>query len=117
MIRRGSEYIAVCFFFILCQVIGTMCFVPDVSMAQDIPALTEEGLACPMDGTTMCPPSITPSPERQGKHIVAANIFYVPLLICDAVVAAVPSNKTQWTWSSAYSLVPISITSPSVLRI
>ena len=30
----------------------------------------EEGMACLMDGTTMCPPSLTSSPECQIKNNV-----------------------------------------------
>ena len=43
MIRRmNTPYVALVLLFILCQVIGTMCDLPDLSMAGDaVPLLTE----------------------------------------------------------------------------
>jgi hypothetical protein len=70
MIRRVNTqyFFLVLFFFTLCQVMGTVCPLPDLSLAEGASLLVEEGMACPMDGTTMCPPSLTSSPERQIKN-------------------------------------------------
>lgn len=103
--------------FAFCQVIGTMCLLPDVPTRQDIVAMTQEDVSCPMDGTIMCPPSITSSPERQVSHALFAHIDDGPALLFPAAMFAVYSSRMPWTWSSAYSLVPISIASSSVLRI
>lgn len=118
MIRRvDTEYLALVVFFTFCQVIGTMCILPNLSMAQETAVLEEQGMACPMDGTIMCPPSITSSPERQLKHALATDIDHAPVLLSSVPMLAVSSSPTQWSWSSAYSIVPISIDSSSILRI
>ena len=116
--RSGSEvqYISLLVFFVFCQVIGTMCVLPDVSMPQAIASLAEEGMSCPMDSAIMCPPSITSSPERDTTHSFVVDVDAAPVLLTPAV-KIVDSNPMLWTWSSAYSLVPISIASSSVLRI
>lgn len=103
--------------FAFCQVIGTMCAIPDVSMAVDLPVLMEEGMSCPMDGTIMCPPSITSSSERQVKHVALVLVDDTPFSLAPLAMFAVFSSLMLWAWSSAYSLVPISISSSSVLRI
>ena len=115
--RVVMQPIALVIFFVFCHVIGTMCVLPDVSVAQDIAALMEGGVSCPMDGTIMCPPSITSSSERQVKHIGVAQIDDTPVSLAPLAMFAVFSSLMLWTWSSAYSLVPISIASSSVLRI
>ena len=74
-------------------------------------------MACPMDGTMMCPPSLTSSPERQMKNNMVMDIDHETILFGLAAVLTVPSTPTLWSWSSAYSIVPISIGSSSVLRI
>ena len=117
VIRRNSRHILLILFFTFCQVIGTMCVIPDVSIAVDIPTLVEEDMSCPMDGTIMCPPSITSSSERQVKHIAVAQIDDTAVSLLPVAIFAVFSSLMLWTWSSAYSLVPISIASSSVLRI
>lgn len=118
MIRRvDSEYVALLIFFTFCQVIGTMCALPDLSVAEETAILVEEGLACPMDGTIMCPPSITSSPERQIKSSMVMDVDHVMIVFSSAAALTAPSVPTQWSWSSASSIVPISIGSPSVLRI
>ena len=118
MTRRVKMlYVVLVFFFTLCQVIGTTCALPDLSVAADAALLVEEGIACPMDGTTMCPPSLTSSPERQIKHSMVSDVDHAPILLRPAVVLPVPSVWMQWSWSSAFFIVPISISSSSVLRI
>ncbi len=58
-----------------------MCTWPDLSMATDRELLVEEAMACPMEGTTMCPPSLTSSPERQIKHRMASDVDHAPILL------------------------------------
>ena len=94
-----------------------MCVIPDVSIAVDIPTLIEEGMSCPMDGTIMCPPSITSSSERQVKHVALVLVDDTAISRGPLAMLALLSSVMLWTWSSAYSLVPISIASSSVLRI
>lgn len=105
--------------FAFCQVMGAMCAVPDLSLADDMPQMAGElsHAACPMDGTIMCPPSITASPERQIKTSMVVVVDPVPSLVSRAEVPAGGSLEMIWSWSSAYSSVPISISSSSVLRI
>jgi hypothetical protein len=106
-------------FFALCQIIGTMCAVQDLPLANDVAQLTEDmsGMACPMDGTIMCPPSLTASPERQIKNTMVVVVDPVLSFVSPIGVSAGVSNEMLWSWSSAYSIVPISISSSSVLRI
>jgi hypothetical protein len=115
--RVDMQPIVLVIFFAFCQVIGTMCVLPDVSATQDIAVLMEEGMSCPMDGTVMCPPSITSSPERDLKHTFVADVDAAPVLVTPAVEISISSNPMLLSWSSAYSIVPISIASSSVLRI
>ena len=118
MIRRvNTSYVALVFFFILCQVIGAMCTLPDLSVAGDAALLVEEEKTCPMDGATMCPPSLTSSPERQTKNSMVLDIDHATILLGSAAMLTVPSAPTRYSWSSAHSIVPISIGSSSVLRI
>ena len=118
MIRRVDiQYVALVFFFTLCQVIGTMCALPGLSVAAGTALLVEEGMACPMDGTTMCPPSLTSSPERQIKNSRIMDVDHATILLSPAAMLTVLSAKTLYFWSSACSIVPISIGSSSVLRI
>lgn len=111
--------ISVVLFFALCQVIGTMCAVPDLSLADDVAQLAEDmtHMTCPMDGTIMCPPSAMSSPERDVKPGVAVDLDQTPELPAGVVSFSVPQASSPWSWSSASSIVPISIASSSVLRI
>jgi hypothetical protein len=115
--RVNMPYVALVFFFILCQVIGTMCALPDLSVAGDAALLVEEEQTCPMDGATMCPPSLTSSPERQTKNSMVLDIDHAMILLGSAAMRTVPSATTRCSWSSVRSIVPISIGSSSVLRI
>ena len=118
MIRRvNTQYFALVLFFTLCQVIGMMCMSPDLSSMEGAALLVEEGMACPMDGTAMCPPSLTSSPERQIKNSMVMDVDHATSLFSPAAMLTVPSAPTRWSWSSACSIVPISIGSSSVLRI
>ena len=118
MIRRvNTQYFALVLFFTLCQVIGAVCALPDLSVAEGATLLVEEGMACPMDGTSMCPPSATSSPERQVKNGAAIDLDHGPILLSSVAVLTAPSVPTLWSWSRACSIVPISIGSSSVLRI
>jgi hypothetical protein len=106
-------------FFALCQISGTTCVVQDLSLENDIAQLTEDmsGMACPMDGTTMCPPSLNASPERQIKKSAVADVNLAPISISSAATPVGFSDLCIGSLSSADSIVSISIASPSVLRI
>ena len=119
MIRRvNTPYVALAFFFVLCQVIGAMCVLPDLSVAGDAALLVEEEKTCPMDGATMCPPSLASSPERQTKNSMILDIDHATILLGSAAMLTdPPSALTRGSWSCASSLVPISIETSSVLRI
>lgn len=105
--------------FAFCQVMGVMCAVPDLSLADDVPQLAGEmsHAACPMDGTIMCPPASTSSLERQIKNSTVADVYAPPILASGATTPVSPSSQPIWSVSNAYSIVPISIASSSVLRI
>jgi hypothetical protein len=118
LIRRvNPQCFALVFFFTLCQVSGTTCALPDLSMAADTALLVEEGMACPMDGTTMCPPSLTSSSERQIKKSMITDIDHASILFSVSSAHTRPSVPVPWSWSNVLSIVPISISSSSVLRI
>ena len=118
LIRRvNTQCFALVFFFTLCQVIGTMCTLPDLSMAAGGALLVEEGMACPMDGTTMCPPSLTSSLERQIKNSVVTDIDHAPILLSVSTALTSPWVTAYSSGSNVLSIVPISISSSSVLRI
>ncbi len=113
----NMKFVALLLVFTFCQVLGTMCVLPDLSWADDVASLLEERMACPMDGTIMCPPAATSSPERQAKHTAGVDLEHTsvpPGAVTTLTAATIP---TPWSWSSAYSIVPISIASSSVLRI
>ena len=118
MIRRvNTPYVALVFFFILCQVIGAMCALPDLSVSGDAALLVEEEKTCPMEGATMCPPSLTSSPERQIRNGMVSDIDHAPILLSVTAAHTSSSVPALWSWSSVLSIVPISIGSSSVLRI
>jgi len=115
--RIQIRRVALILVFALCQVIGTMCALPDLSVAAGAVLLVEEGMACPMDGTTMCPLSLTSSPERQIKHGMVSDVDHVPTSLGSAAVLTVRCTPKLSPWSSACTMVPISISSYLVLRI
>ena len=119
MIRRvNTRYFFLVFlFFTLCQVIGTVCPLPDLSVAEETAILVEEGMTCPMDVTMMCPPSATSSPMRQVKNSASMDADQTSAFPSVLRILTNPSAEPQWTWSSDFSIVPISIGSSSVLRI
>ena len=81
-----TRYVALVLVFVLCQVIGTMCTLPDLSVAEETAILVEEGMACPMDGATMCPPSFTSSPERKIKNSTVMDVDHETILLSPAAV-------------------------------
>ncbi len=113
------RFFSLVLFFALCQIVATMCTVPDLSLADDAARLAEEmnHMACPMDGILMCPPSLTASPERQIKNSLVVVVDPVLSLVSHAEVPTGVSLEMIESWSGAYSSVPISISSSSVLRI
>jgi hypothetical protein len=115
--RIQTRYVELVFFFVVCQVIGAMCALPDLSVAEETMVLVEESMACPMHGTTMCLPSLPASPERQIKNSMVMHVDHAPILLTPAALLTVPSVSTWWSWSSVLPIVPISIGSSSVLRI
>jgi hypothetical protein len=113
------RFFSLVLFFALCQIIGTMCALPDLSLADDAARLAEEmrHMACLMDGTSMCPLSAVSSPERQLRHAAAIELDQTPLLLSAVTVLTPAPFPTPWSWESVCSIVPISIASSSVLRI
>jgi hypothetical protein len=115
--RVPLQFISLVILFTFCQVIGTMCALPDLAEAEETAILVEENMACPMDGTIMYPPSAISSPERQLRQAATVHLDLAPLLSSAVTILPAASNPTPWSWSSVLSIVPISIASPSVLRI
>lgn len=107
-------------FFTLCQIVGVMCTVPDLSLADDAGRLAEEmgHIACSMDGAIMCPPSAVSSPERQLKHAVTiVDLNQTPVLQSTVIASIAFAFSEYVSRTSASALVPISIASSSILRI
>lgn len=113
----NTQYFALVLVFALCQVIGTMCTLPDLSVAEGAALFVEGGRACPMDGPTICPSSLTSSPERKIKNSMVMDVDHGMIPLSPAAVLTVPLASTLWFWSSESSIVPLSIASSSVLRI
>ena len=118
--RFCIKYATFTLLFVYCQVIGVMCALPEISMAEPGAFLVGEHMVCQMDGTVMCPPSAVSSPERQVKQGSAVNIVHAAILLdtsIDLTIPLVPTVPTLCSRSSVLSIVPISIGSSSVLRI
>ncbi len=65
----------------------------------------------------MCPPSLTSSPERQIKHGMVSDVDPALIVLSVSTARIRPLVPVPWSWSSVLSIVPISISSSSVLRI
>ena len=115
--KMQYPYVVLVLFFALCQVIGTTCALHDLSVAADAALLVEEAMVCPMGGTTMCPSVLTSSPKRQIKHNLVSDVDHATTLLGSAAVLTVQCIPALSSWSSAGSMVPISISSSSILRI
>lgn len=115
--RVATGYVTLVFLFVFCQVIGAMCALPNLSVAEESAILAEEGMACPMDWATMCPPLLTSSHERKNTNSMVMNVDQETILPSLADMLAASSAPTLWSGSSVLSIVPISIGSSSVLRI
>lgn len=111
------RYMALALLFTFCQVIGTMCAIPDLSERHDTASLIEDRMACPMDESVRCPPSLASSPERHIKQSIALGLDHAASLPGHAVISSAPWAGMRWFRSSVHSIVPISIESSSVLRI
>jgi len=111
------RYMVLALLFTFCQVIGTMCAVPDLSERHETASLIEDRMACPMDESVMCLPSLTSSPERQMKNNLVAEVNHALIPVGAPEILAGRSIQTMWSLGSAHSIVPISIESSSVLRI
>ncbi len=105
--------------FALCQIVGTMCTLPDLSLADDTTRLAEDmrHMTCPMDGTIMCTPSAVSSPERQTKHAATTDLNQTPILLSPVATSIASPILEYLPWNPASKFVPISIASSSVLRI
>ena len=116
--KRKVRSFSLVLFFALCQIVGTMCTVPDLSLADDAAQMAEQSnhVACPMDGTVMCPPSALSSPERQPKHAATIDLDQ-PLLFSHVAASTASPRLKLLSRSSVQEFIPISIASPSVLRI
>jgi len=112
-----GRYLALALLFTFCQVIGAMCAVPDLLERYETARLIEDRMACPMDEAIMCAPSLTSSPERQIKNNLVAEVDHALIHDDSPAIPAGRSIQAMWSWGSAYSIVPISIESSSVLRI
>lgn len=105
------------FVFVLCQVVGFMCAVPHVALADEDMGVLEEPMGCPMAGAIICPPSALSSPEREVRQGSAAIGDQATVLLGPPIDLAIPWGAMLCSRSSAWSIVPISIGSSSVLRI
>lgn len=119
IVKEKIRSISVVLLFALCQIVGTMCTVPDLSLADDAARLTEEmnHMACPMDGISMCPLSAVSSPERQSKPQATTDLHQIAVLLSPVEASTVSPTFECLSWNSASEFVPISIASSSVLRI
>ncbi|HQR15450.1 MAG TPA: hypothetical protein PLZ37_12900 [Nitrospira sp.] len=119
MIQRVKrKYVALVLLFTFCQVMGSMCTLSDLSMTEEAAAMVEEHMACPMDGTTMCPPLLTSSPERQLRQsIVVMEVAHATILLSSAAVPTLFPAPTHCSWRHVCSIVPLAIDCSSVLRI
>ena len=115
--RVNTQYVVLVFLFTLCQVSGVVCALPDLSLAAGAAPFLEEGMACPMDGATMCPPSLPSSPERQIKHSMVSEVDHSPTLLGSVAVLTVQCTPKMSPWSSACTMGSISISFFLVLRI
>ena len=115
--RVNTRYVALVLVFAFCQVIGAMCALPDLSVVEGATQFVEEEMSCPMHGTSMCPPSATSSSERQVKNGAVADADQTSAVPSVFRILTNPSAEPQWSWNSDFSLVPLCISSSSVLRI
>lgn len=90
--------------------------IPDVAMASDVVMLVDESMTCPMEAATICPPSLTSSPERQLRNDTTIDLSLAPIVL-RPVVLRVPSVSMLSSWDNVFSIVPLSIAASSVLRI
>jgi hypothetical protein len=117
MRRMSVQSIGLVLFFVLCQVTGAMCVMPTVSLGEQPASLIGDVMVCPMDGTVMCPPSATSSPERQGRQGSVEDIDYATPFLTASLDSTTRAIPTLCLWSRALSIVPTSIGSSLVLRI
>jgi hypothetical protein len=116
LIHRQYIFVFPLILFAFCQIIGSMCGLPDMSVAHE-GGISEKGnIACPMDGALACPPSLTSSPERQIKIITVADVYAAQIFATGATTPLSPPVQPNVSVGNAYSIVPITIAS-SVLRI
>lgn len=114
--RVSLQFIALVISFTFCQVMMAMCVLPDLSEVEETAILAEENMACPMDRTIMCPASLAVSPGRQMKNNTVVSLDPVLSLVGRDEGLAGVSVERAWSQSNAHSIVPLSISSSSVLR-
>lgn len=103
--------LAMVLFFIFCQVIGAMCALPDVALAQEQTSISEQGMVCPMDSGLMCPASLTSSPDRQVKigtaldagHVLVANVHDSTACILATAWSGAQTASLQLAFPSSLS--------------
>ena len=106
ILRLSVRYVTLVLVFAFCQVMGAMCALPDLLVAEGATLFVEEEMACPMDGATMCPPSAMSSPERQVKNGAVADADQTSAVPSVFRILTNLSAKSQWSWSSDFSLAP-----------
>ena len=84
--RVETRYVALVLVFAFCQVIGAMCALLNLSVAEGAALFVEGGRACPMDGPTICPSSLTSSPERKIKNSTVMDVDHETILLSPAAV-------------------------------
>lgn len=103
--------------FTLCQVIGAMCMLPNLSLSADQVTISEEGMVCPMDSGTMCSTSLTSTPDRQIKlSVTLAADGPVLFSIGSPDGSFFPTAYSRWRSWPLESFSPL-FSSSSVLRI
>ena len=90
--------------------------IPDVPVEIKAVALVPKSMVCPMEGSTLCPPSLTSSPERLVKNDTPIDLSLAPIVL-SPVALRVPSVSMPSSWDNVLPIVPISIAASSVLRI
>jgi hypothetical protein len=109
--------LALVLFFSLCQVIGLMCAVPDVALADDTAVLSEESMVCPMQAGLMCPPLLTSSPDRQVKSQPASDLLDMSGATCPGAQVDLSSISADRASDLSPPFLSRPVVSIKVLRI
>lgn len=109
--------LAVVLFFGLCQVIGLVCAMPDVALADDTTVLSEETMVCPMQAGLMCPPLLTSSPDRQVKNPPASDLLDMSSATCPGAQIGLSSISAARASALSPPFLSPPVVSIKVLRI